>query len=221
MNRSANGLVAVAVLAVAAGCSGPGTPVDEPEPTVALNYVKRGPAASEEASFVKIWQVLGPFSYEGKSYKNEEGSQEATEEKFIQDEAGLRGGKEGAELGGKKWKSVVSDESQIDLNALYDDPEYAAAYLCANLYCPEPLPGGRILLGSDDYIKVWLNGKLIHTYKQERRAAEPDQDTVKDVNLQKGWNTLTIKCIDVVFGWGVYCRIVDGQGKPVAVSGKP
>jgi len=41
---------------------------------------------------------------------------------------------------------------------------------------------------------------------------------VKGIRLRKGWNTLTIKCVDVVLGWGVYCRLADEKGNPIAVT---
>jgi hypothetical protein len=221
MRRSAGYVAVMAVLAVSIGCKS----IKRQKPPVALNYVKPGQTVSHNASYIMNWQVLGPFSYEDKSYKEEWGSQEALDEKFVEDEANLQGGMEGTGLHGKKWKkydpALSSSEGFVDLNALYEDPEYVVAYMSANLYCPEEIRECGLLFGSDDYIKVWLNGREIHTYKKERRPAEPDEDTVEGVVLDKGWNTLTIKCVDVVLGWGVYCRLVDDKGDPIAVLGNP
>jgi len=68
----------------------------------------------------------------------------------------------------------------------------------------------RLELGSDDSIKVWLNGKLVHA-NQVTRGVQPRQDLVR-VELRKGWNELLLKVVEHEGGWGFCCRIRKPDG---------
>ena len=68
-------------------------------------------------------------------------------------------------------------------------------------------------MGSDDGMRVWLNGQLIHSL-DVARAAVPDDDVVP-VRLRAGRNTLLVKNADRNLGWGFYLRITDPAGKPL------
>ncbi len=57
-------------------------------------------------------------------------------------------------------------------------------------------------LGSDDGIKVWLNGKLVHE-NPTARAVAPNQDTVQ-LDLAAGTNSLLLKIIDFGGDCGFY-----------------
>ena len=70
---------------------------------------------------------------------------------------------------------------------------------------PRPL-----LLGSDDGVRVWVNGGLVHT-NPTYRAAEPDLDRVS-VRLLKGWNRVLVKDLQGAGGWGFYLRFADREG---------
>lgn len=63
----------------------------------------------------------------------------------------------------------------------------------------------RLEVGSDDSIKVWLNGKVVHASNTDRGLA-PRQDLVK-ARLNKGANDLMIRVINHSGGWGFACRI--------------
>lgn len=67
--------------------------------------------------------------------------------------------------------------------------------------------------GSDDGIKIWLNGKLI-TAVNESRTAAPGQEKVRAV-LSTGWNTLLVKINNGAGGWGGYIRLTTPDGKTV------
>jgi len=121
--------------------------------------------------------------------------------------AGLREGKNGP-----LWRSFAVRYGFIaDLRNEYAGTElvsYAAAYL----RCPKA-QSARILLGSDDGIKLWFNGKLIWK-NHVHRGLGVDNDIV-DVNLKKGVNRLLLK-IEQNFGGYEFClRVTDQAGKPV------
>jgi HEAT repeat protein len=69
---------------------------------------------------------------------------------------------------------------------------------------------GILQLGSDDGIKAWLNGQLIHDHSIAR-AAVPDSDQVK-VSLKQGWNLLMLKISQNNGPWEFCARIPDAKG---------
>jgi quinoprotein glucose dehydrogenase len=71
--------------------------------------------------------------------------------------------------------------------------------------------GAPLLLGSDDGVRVWINGELVHT-NPAYRAAAPDQDRVS-VRLKKGWNKVLLKVLQGAGGWGYYLRFADPGGE--------
>jgi preprotein translocase SecE subunit len=66
-----------------------------------------------------------------------------------------------------------------------------------------------LLLGSDDSVVVWLNGKKIHEYRRDRDWA-PHQDALK-IKLEKGQNRLLVKCGRHGGGWRFSAEVAPGQ----------
>ena len=84
-----------------------------------------------------------------------------------------------------------------------------AAYLRTSVYSPEKRDA-VLELGSDDAIKAWLNGKLVHS-NNARRAMKPATDKT-NVVLEKGWNVLLLKVIQATGEWGAGARFVNADG---------
>src|SRR6185503_9361024 len=59
-------------------------------------------------------------------------------------------------------------------------------------------------MGSDDALKVWLNGKLVHE-NWVARSARMDDDLV-ELPMQKGKNRLLLKIQNGTGGWEFMCR---------------
>jgi len=108
-----------------------------------------------------------------------------------------------------KWKDgVVYNELPDTANGasyLYRTIEVASA---------RPLPAS---FGSDDGIKVWLNGKLVLTDNAARGAA-PDQNKV-DLQLVAGTNKLLVKISNLGGPSGFYFKAADGVfGRPANIE---
>lgn len=73
-----------------------------------------------------------------------------------------------------------------------------SVYLRTNVYSPESQKV-TMVTGSDDGIKVWLNGKVVQA-KNTSRGFNPDSDKV-DVTLNKGWNEILAKVTQGGGGW--------------------
>ena len=114
-----------------------------------------------------------------------------------------------APLMGGGWNTYVSLH-------LFDDErgqplEYTGCYLYTELVCPAPFDG-KFMVGSDDSVKMLLNGKLLHGYAGQR-GANPLSDEVP-VHLEKGVNRLMVRVDNYVGDGGLFCRLVDAHGTP-------
>ncbi|HSA95623.1 MAG TPA: glycoside hydrolase family 172 protein [Acidobacteriota bacterium] len=163
-----------------------------------VGYVLR-PAASR---FIRDWDLVGPFEAADMGdlptvYPPETETAPAKSYK----------GKGGAEV---RWRTVRANEAgYVRLDDLIRPNEQAIVYAAAYVLSPDDREA-TILLGSDDGVRVWLNGDLVHT-NPVYRAAEPDLDRV-DVRLKKGWNKVLIKVLQGAGGWGYFARFADPDG---------
>jgi hypothetical protein len=65
-------------------------------------------------------------------------------------------------------------------------------------------------VGSDDGIKIWINGEVVHA-TNEGRGYQPGQEKV-NVILAAGWNEIMLKVTNGGGGWGAGIRLVDPNG---------
>jgi type 1 glutamine amidotransferase/HEAT repeat protein len=63
----------------------------------------------------------------------------------------------------------------------------------------------KLELGSDDGIKVWLNGEVVLA-NNAARGVNPADDVI-EITLRQGWNTLLLKIIQGAGGWGACARL--------------
>ena len=84
------------------------------------------------------------------------------------------------------------------------DLNYYTAYAFMNIISPEDRTV-KMGVGSDDAIKVWLNGGVVHR-KNASRKTSGIQDKF-DVNLKAGNNPLLVKVNDNLENWGMFFKI--------------
>jgi len=84
--------------------------------------------------------------------------------------------------------------------------EDTAIYLCRTIHAAAELPA-TLSFGSDDAIKVWLNGERVLA-KKVTRGVEPDQEKVV-VTLAAGKNTLLVKIVNGAGIGGFYFNLLD------------
>jgi hypothetical protein len=75
-----------------------------------------------------------------------------------------------------------------------------------------------MMVGSDDAVKVYLNGKQVHKYPFPHPFVA-DQERVPDVLLNAGLNVLVFKLVNELDNhhncqWSI--RFTDAQGNPVS-----
>ncbi|HOD83772.1 MAG: putative peptidase family protein [Planctomycetes bacterium ADurb.Bin126] len=93
--------------------------------------------------------------------------------------------------------------------------EDTAAYAVRVIRCDRPRTL-TLRTGSDDAIRVWLNGKVVMA-ELALRPAQVDQDKA-EIELTPGENVLVVECCQAGGGWGFYLRLEDEKGRPLALG---
>ena len=92
------------------------------------------------------------------------------------------------------------------LDKVYEGKDFVYAYALAEI---KSLKATNVMLGvgSDDAVKVWLNGKLVHE-NWIPRAVNKDDDIIP-LKLVKGSNQILLKVQDIQGGWAFIVRMLD------------
>lgn len=154
--------------------------------------------------FIKEWLVCGPFPYEKDQTIRTDFLQEQGGESGIVPAPGLTH-KSSSVLGGTvTWqRSKADDSGKLDFKKYLHPNQKNVAYAAVFIQCDKKIPA-LLKIGSNDRVKVWLNGKLIHFYPRPR-ASGPDADQIL-VALQKGKNLLLAKVDQEGGNWWLYAR---------------
>lgn len=111
------------------------------------------------------------------------------------------------------WRlGLGTTKKGIDLGRLLNGSKPAVGYVYTELHSPRAMQG-KLLFGSDDGAKVWLNGEQIFS-KQIARGIKRDEDAVL-IHLKKGANRLLFKIEQGDGDWGLMARVTDPKGKPI------
>jgi HEAT repeat protein len=146
--------------------------------------------------YILTWLGAGPYKEKGK------------ESRAIFDMAFPPEKSDGEKV---EWKPLTKGLGswEINLEGVFGSQDHCAAYLKTRVWLSAAREA-RLELGSDDAIKVWLNGRLVHENYTHRSAA-PRQDIAK-VKLQEGWNELLLKVVNHEGGWTFGCRVRQPDG---------
>jgi hypothetical protein len=178
--------------------------------TKPVRIAEAGPAPDGQG-YIREWLVAGPFANEGDHTGFDVEYLDPAAVEFVAD----------APVESKAWKAIppnkyanlVSYRSPyINFVPMFEKTDYVFTYAGTYVYSGDA-QAVKLAVGSDDAVKVWLNGAIVLAHKIGRGAA-PDQDTIS-VSLNKGWNKLLVKVGQGVGGWGMYVRFLDANGEPV------
>lgn len=148
--------------------------------------------------FITAWQVAGPYRQAGQNFT------------ALFDIVFLP---ETDQASKARWTLIPAGAEPkrpwvMDLLKFFGG-EQCVAYARTRIFS-ESDQTARLELGSDDGVKAWLNGKLIHSHNTSR-ALTAGSDKA-EVNLQKGWNTLLLKITQNNQGWAFCARLVKPDG---------
>ena len=110
-----------------------------------------------------------------------------------------------------KW-SVAPAGDTVNLAGFFPNQSNCVAYLKTEIIAPEATDA-ILLMGSDDGIKAWLNGAVVHSNNVDRGQVV-DQD-MAPVKLKQGVNELLLKITQGGGGWSACARIVGPDGLPI------
>ena len=164
-----------------------------------------------DGEYVREWLVLGPFFPDD------------LETDFLADKSGEANiqPQEGDTVitsDGRTltWKLYKSKEDIVDLLDAVGDHEHATAYAFCVLQS-ETKCDAEILLGSDDGVAVWINGKQVHLFSGDRPLSL-DQD-VFWTTLNSGDNRCLVKVSNIARYWAFAMRRPAPVGNRAALSG--
>ena len=198
--------------------------------------------AQESISGPWLWMVaLTEIDQGGQASTDIDSLDDASKGRTTEDHVAKNGANEGDTVSGYKWTPgelpangdinvLLIDIGMTEIADFNDVTSYSLIILESDRAQPD-VPMG---VSSDDSIKVWLNGKVVHTnaVNRGRGGADEFQDEFQ-VNLKEGANLLMVKVSERGGGWGMNVRIdadfehslnfadyehgnVDDAGEPVA-----
>ena len=111
-----------------------------------------------------------------------------------------------------KWEKLEDgkDDGFVEFREMVDPSEWAVAYAWTKVISAETQEV-QLRTGSDDQLRVWLNGEEVVGHKIPRQA-QPDQDVVP-VTLNRGENQLLVKVCNEEGDWGFYLCFTEPGGK--------
>lgn len=142
---------------------------------------------------IRAWRIAGPFPARDR---------QGIDEPFAPERE--------AEFAG--WRDVPDPgaaSGYVDFSAFFPVGSPAVAYARTTVHAPEDRDA-LLVLGSDDAIKVFLDGREVFA-KRVHRGASRDQDRLP-LRLRRGANVLLFKVENYVGGWGLFARLEDDAG---------
>lgn len=154
---------------------------------------------------IDAWWVMGPFE----AANQDAWDRAEAPEKEVDLTKEVRAGRRTL-----RWQPVQSGDADgiVDLDTRISPNDYVFAYAFAEVHVTKAREA-VLHCGSDDGIRIWVNGELIHT-KFVPRGVTVDEDSVK-IQLKEGKNTILVKVCELGGGWAFHARLEDGQQRPL------
>jgi CubicO group peptidase (beta-lactamase class C family) len=175
----------------------------------AKGYGKASYNASQAGKFMKTWLIAGPVSI-AEGVNPDAAQQEKVFKADVISGVNVIAGNPVPTVSinqkDLKWQIISWDEDIVDLDSIYKRKDYVYAYALAEIKASSPT-NVILAVGSDDGIKIWHNGKLVHD-NWIPRGVNKDDDLVP-LKLVKGSNQLLLKVQDMQGGWSFAARVLD------------
>ena len=156
--------------------------------------IRGKPAGS--GPFIEDWLVCGPYNKPGVI-----GALALFDIAFAPETSGAN----------VPWKHLPLAKV-ADLSSFFPEQANCVAYLKTRIIAPANCDAA-LLVGSDDGVKAWLNGSLVHGNNVDRGLVV-DQD-MAPIKLRQGPNELLLKITQGGGGWAACARIVANDGRPI------
>lgn len=172
---------------------------------------------------VREWVVLGPFPNTETGSESEGNIRRAA---FDRDDLVPLGGEEQAVI--VPGTSVeftntdgetstvqavlakVDNRGAVDLDSLFEGPEYVSAYAFACLEAQEDATA-HVFFGSDDGAKVWVNGELVHSLWEPTGRPWTAREDHFTFDVRAGLNPVLVKVEDREHDWKFSLEVAAGE----------
>jgi hypothetical protein len=102
------------------------------------------------------------------------------------------------------WQALVADAGFVDMRSTSDNCDFSIGYAWTELDVAKETDAW-LGIGSDDGLKIWLNGQLVHN-RWIRRNSKLDEEIVP-LRLRTGKNHLLIKIQNRTIDWSFVARL--------------
>ncbi|MBD3176216.1 MAG: hypothetical protein GF320_13645, partial [Armatimonadia bacterium] len=156
--------------------------------------------------FITDWHIVGPFAFGGpgtgldETHIGEPGV-DLSDTYTVGDET-------------RSWQPA-GPTTMVNLHGLYGAVTNAVAYGYAQIESDEERDV-VLRMASDDGIKVWVNGEVVHNNDVDRGAAL-DQD-MAPAHLVGGTNRILVKCSQGGGGWNFTVRVTTPEGVAIPIE---
>ena len=198
---------------------------------IALFVMAQTADAQDKITGPWLWMIAPTAANEGGANSTDIDSlAEASGGDVTEDMVATNGASEGDAVGDLVWTlGEIADTGGNNVNDLVNeiglgegDVNDHSSYALITLESDSDQSGVDMKVGSDDSVKVWLNGEVVHTNAVNRGAGD-FQDTFQ-VDLTAGNNLLLVKVSERGGGWSMFAGVdadVNAVYKaPGAVDGK-
>jgi len=154
--------------------------------------------------FLDQWLICGPF-YSDRGWAT-------LDEDYLFGEAAVRP-HQGLLTFGKMWQPWKTVDHFVQfLFAPFEHTLFVTGYAHTYVYVPAETDA-LLLSGSDDGIKIWVNGTVVWR-NDINRAAKAGDDKAK-IRLAAGWNSLLVKVRQGMAHWQFVAQLVDLEQNPI------
>ena len=165
-------------------------------------------------------KILGPYLWmiaktvDGQGGANStyvDSLDQASNGKVTEEKISKHGARKGNEVGNYEWTPGTLANNG-DINALVNkigleagELDHITSYALILLKTKRAQTNVAMGVSSDDSVRVWVNGEVVHTHAENRSRGKEDafQDQLK-VDLKKGNNLIMIKVSERGGGWGMH-----------------
>lgn len=168
-----------------------------------------GPELAKKLGFITKWHVIGPFPWSMADgfAANPIGAPEVDLAKTYPAPTGDPRAWKPAEAGGAN--------AMVELTGLLGSVSNATAYAYAEIDASEA-SDITVRAGSDDGIKIWVNGVAVHEHNVDRgMAVDQDQAPAK---LVAGKNRILVQITQGGGGWNFCLRLTHPDGRPLSFA---
>jgi HEAT repeat protein len=160
---------------------------------------------AKSLGFVTDWSIVGPFPWDPQSGFTKANIGEPAIDLSASYEL------QGSEL---RWRNYSAGDplATVNLGTAIGMRDKVCAYACAEIEVEEATKA-EVRAGSDDGIKIWVNGAVVHENLVDR-GSDLDQDRAP-IHLKKGRNDILVRVTQGGGGWNFLLRLTRTDGFPL------